>query len=215
MKSTKTLVGLLVILFVTLSLDSNAQTVENNSWWDTFKSYFISDTPTNQKQSETLKDRTGGTVKTPTTVKDNPESIKDRPGSVNDKPAPVKTPTTVKNPESIKDRPGSVKDRPAPVKTPTTVKGPVKDRPTTTEPVKDRPTQVNTVGSGKAKCGVPGCQHPGKHEGLHKHQAVVAPIRYEKGKGKYKVHEKEQGQKAHKNNKHEFKAKGKNKGKKK
>lgn len=29
----------------------------------------------------------------------------------------------------------------------------------------------------KAKCGVPGCQHPGKHKGLHKKQNVVRPIR--------------------------------------
>ena len=34
-------------------------------------------------------------------------------------------------------------------------------------------------GSSKAKCGVPGCQHPGKHEGLHKKQGrKVRPVRY-------------------------------------
>ncbi len=31
--------------------------------------------------------------------------------------------------------------------------------------------------SGKAKCGVAGCQYPGKHKGLHKQQKRVHPIR--------------------------------------
>lgn len=190
MKTSKSVLALLLIVFTLISFESNAQTTTDNSWWQTFKSYFVSNAPTNQKATETLKDRTGSTTKTPTTVKDKPESIKDRPGSVKDKPAPVKTPTTVKdNPESIKDRPGKTNDKPVPVK----------DRPA---PVKDRPTNINT--SSKAKCGVPGCQHPGKHEGLHKHQDVVAPIMFEKGKSnnaKGKSKGKSKGKGKSKNNK--------------
>lgn len=32
----------------------------------------------------------------------------------------------------------------------------------------------------KAKCGVKGCEHPGKHKGLHKKQQVVRPIYFGK-----------------------------------
>ena len=31
---------------------------------------------------------------------------------------------------------------------------------------------------GAAKCGIAGCEHPGKHEGLHKHQNPVRPYRW-------------------------------------
>jgi len=220
MKNSKSICALFLILLVALSFESNAQTRTNTSWWNTFKSYFDTETPTKAKTSETLRDRMGGTketstpvkdkptsVKTPTTVKDNPGTIKDRPGSVKDRPTPVKTPSTVKdNPESIKDRPGSVKDRPTPVKTPTTVKDQIKTRPTQ-EPAPDKSTNVSS--SSKAKCGVPGCQHPGKHEGLHKHQEVVSPILFEKGKGEYK--ENNEGKKNENKGKNKNKNKGKNK----
>lgn len=49
---------------------------------------------------------------------------------------------------------------------------------------------------GKSKCGVPGCTHPGRHEGLHKHEG------HHHGEGE-----------EHNDDDHESKGKGKGKGK--